>query len=123
MCGYQDGRTSGLLPAATQGATSGAPASTTRFDPTDPAAKWDAMARMTPPAYLACDSDSGTRLSPDLLEVAEARPCRRSIREHLSRRMLEHYSHIRIKAKAAPIGWTIPRGPAPIKILVGRQEL
>jgi integrase len=73
-----------------------------RFDPTQPAKKWDTAWR----ALRDAAGLSGLRFHDlrhtvitELLEAGEPDHVVESISGHLSRRMLEHYSHIRIDAK------------------------
>jgi integrase len=72
------------------------------FDPTKPAAKWDTAWR----ALRDAAGLSGLRFHDlrhtvvtRLLEAGEPDHVVESITGHLSRRMLEHYSHIRLAAK------------------------
>jgi integrase len=76
------------------------------FDPTVPAAKWDT-------AWRALREAAGLRglrfhdlrhaVVTRLLEAGEPDHVVESITGHLSRRMLEHYSHIRLAAKKAAL--------------------
>jgi integrase len=76
------------------------------LDPTKPAAKWDT-------AWRALRDAAGLRwlrfhdlrhtVVTRLLEAGEPDHVVESITGHLSRRMLEHYSHIRLKAKKAAL--------------------
>jgi hypothetical protein len=76
------------------------------FDPTVPAAKWDT-------AWRALREAAGLRglrfhdlrhtVVTRLLEAGEPDHVVESITGHLSRRMLEHYSHIRLTAKSAAL--------------------
>ena len=70
-----------------------------RYDPTKPMLKWDT-------AWRALRDEAGLhglrfprRSSTELAEMGVADHVLESISSHLSRRMLEHYSHIRIDAK------------------------
>ena len=76
------------------------------FDPTVPAAKWDT-------AWRALREAAGLRglrfhdlrhtVVTRLLEAGEPDHVVESITGHLGRRMLEHYSHIRLTAKRAAL--------------------
>ena len=76
------------------------------LDPTKPASKWDT-------AWRALRDEAGLpglrfhdlrhTVVTRLLEAGEPDHVVESITEHLSRRMLEHYSHIRLKAKKAAL--------------------
>ena len=76
------------------------------FDPTKPGRKWDT-------AWRALRDDAGLRglrfhdlrhtVVTRLLEAGEPDHVVESITGHLSRRMLEHYSHIRLSAKKAAL--------------------
>jgi integrase len=77
-----------------------------KFDPTKPAAKWDTAWR----ALRNAAGLPGLRFHDlrhtvvtRLLEAGEPDHVVESITGHLSRRMLEHYSHIRLKAKKAAL--------------------
>jgi integrase len=73
-----------------------------KFDPTKPAEKWDT-------AWRALRTAAGLRgfrfhdlrhtVVTDLLEAGEPEHVIEAVTGHLSRRMLEHYSHQRLKAK------------------------
>jgi integrase len=73
-----------------------------KFDPTKPAEKWDT-------AWRALRAAAGLRgfrfhdlrhtVVTDLLEAGEPEHVIEAVTGHLSRRMLEHYSHQRLKAK------------------------
>jgi len=73
-----------------------------RFDPTTPASKWDTAWR----ALRTAAGLPGFRFHDlrhtvvtDLLEAGEPEHVIEAVTGHLSRRMLEHYSHQRLKAK------------------------
>jgi integrase len=73
-----------------------------RFDPTQPASKWDTAWRTLRDAAGLPGlrfHDLRHTVITELLEAGEADHVVESISGHLSRRMLEHYSHIRIDAK------------------------
>jgi integrase len=77
-----------------------------KFDPTKPAAKWNTAWR----ALRNAAGLTGLRFHDlrhtvvtRLLEAGEPDHVVESITGHLSRRMLEHYSHIRINAKKAAL--------------------
>ena len=59
------------------------------------------------PAYQACDSMISDTRATRLLDAGE----RDHVVESITRRMLEHYSHIRLKAKKAALD---PIGPGAI---------
>jgi integrase len=73
-----------------------------KFDPTKPASKWDT-------AWRALRDAAGLKgfrfhdlrhtVVTDLLEAGEPEHVIEAVTGHLSRRMLEHYSHQRLKAK------------------------
>ena len=77
-----------------------------KLDPTKPASKWDT-------AWRALRDEAGLpglrfhdlrhTVVTRLLEAGEPDHVVESITGHLSRRMLEHYSHIRLKAKKAAL--------------------
>ena len=77
-----------------------------QLDPTKPASKWDT-------AWRALRDEAGLpglrfhdlrhTVVTRLLEAGEPDHVVESITGHLSRRMLEHYSHIRLKAKKAAL--------------------
>lgn len=77
-----------------------------KFDPTKPASKWDGAWRALRkaaglPGFLF--HDLRHTVVTRLLEAGEPDHVVESITGHLSRRMLEHYSHIRLKAKKAAL--------------------
>ncbi len=77
-----------------------------KFDPTQPAAKWDTAWRaLRDSAGLAGlrFHDLRHTVVTRLLEAGEPDHVVESITGHLSRRMLEHYSHIRLAAKKAAL--------------------
>jgi len=84
-----------------------------KFDPTQPASKWDtAWHALRDAAGL-----SGLRFHDlrhtvvtRLLEAGEPDHVVESITGHLSRRMLEHYSHIRLSAKKKALDRLAERG-------------
>lgn len=73
-----------------------------KFDPTEPAANWNSAWRALRTAaglpWLRFHDLRHTVVT-ELLEAGEPDHVVESITGHLSRRMLEHYSHVRIKAK------------------------
>jgi integrase len=83
------------------------------FDPTHPAAKWDT-------AWRALRDAAGLKglrfhdlrhtVVTRLLEAGEPDHVVESITGHLSRRMLEHYSHIRLVAKKQALDKLVARG-------------
>ena len=73
-----------------------------RYDATKPMLKWDTAWRaLRDEAGLPASGSTicGTRSITELAEMGVADHVLESISGHLSRRMLEHYSHIRIDAK------------------------
>jgi integrase len=87
-----------------------------KFDPTRPGRKWDT-------AWRALREAAGQRglwfhdlrhvVVTRLLEAGEPDHVVESITGHFSRRMLEHYSHIRLKAKKAALDRLEESGKAP----------
>jgi integrase len=73
-----------------------------KFDPTMPASKWDGAWRSLRKAAGLPGfrfHDLRHTVVTDLLEAGEPEHVIEAITGHLSRRMLEHYSHQRLKAK------------------------
>ena len=86
-----------------------------KFDPTKPARKWDTAWR----ALRDAASLTGLRFHDlrhtvitRLLEAGEPDHVVESITGHLSRRMLEHYAHIRLAAKKQALDRLAARGNA-----------
>lgn len=72
------------------------------FDPTRPASKWDTAWRSLRDAAGLKGfrfHDLRHTVVTDLLEAGEPEHVIEAVTGHLSRRMLEHYSHQRLKAK------------------------
>ena len=77
-----------------------------KLDPTKPASKWDTAWRALRDAAGLPGfrfHDLRHTVVTRLLEAGEPDHVVESITGHLSRRMLEHYSHIRLKAKKAAL--------------------
>lgn len=73
-----------------------------KFDPTKPARKWDTAWRALRDAAGLPGfrfHDLRHTVVTDLLEAGEPEHVIEAVTGHLSRRMLEHYSHQRLKAK------------------------
>ena len=87
-----------------------------KLDPTKPASQWDGAWR----ALRKAAGLPGLRFHDlrhtvvtRLLEAGEPDHVVESITGHLSRRMLEHYSHIRLNAKKAALDWLDQATKAP----------
>jgi integrase len=86
-----------------------------KFDPTKPARKWDTAWRALRDAAGLPGfrfHDLRHTVVTELLEAGEPDHVVESITGHLSRRMLEHYSHIRLAAKKQALDRLAVRGKA-----------
>jgi len=93
------------------------------FDPTQPMLKWDGLAGrcVTPRASRGCGSTICTTRSSRRAEMGVADHVLESITGHLSRRMLERYSHIRGTPNARrSTPWTCTVGACCLKQATAR---